>query len=103
MSSEVGTMSARSQAKRLVSGRLDTESSLPLYRQLYDRLRVAILSGNLRPGSKLPSTRGMAQELGLARNTVMTAYGQLLAEGYLEGELGSGTYVCKALPEEAFR
>ena len=92
-------MIALSEAKRLVSRRLDTKSSEPLYRQLYDRLRVAILSGNLRPGSKLPSTRGMAQELGLARNTVMTAYGQLLAEGYLEGELGSGTYVCKALPE----
>ena len=92
-------MTALSEAKRLVSGGLETESSEPLYRQLYDRLRVAILSGNLRPGSKLPSTRGMAQELGLARNTVMTAYGQLLAEGYLEGELGSGTYVCKALPE----
>src|SRR6516164_11131505 len=99
MSSEAGPMAALSEINRLVSGRLDIESSSPLYRQLYDRLRRAILTGNLSPGSKLPSTRGMALELGIARNTVMTAYEQLLAEGYLEGEPGSGTYVSKALPE----
>jgi GntR family transcriptional regulator/MocR family aminotransferase len=99
MSSEAGPMAALSEINRLVSGRLDIESSSPLYRQLYDRLRRAILTGNLSPGSKLPSTRGMAVELGIARNTVMAAYERLLAEGYLEGELGSGTYVSKALPE----
>jgi len=92
-------MAALSEIKRLVSGRLDIESSSPLYRQLYERLRRAILTGNLGPGSKLPSTRGMAIELAIARNTVMAAYEQLLAEGYLEGEPGSGTYVSKALPE----
>ena len=92
-------MTAFSEMKRLVSPRLDSEALAPLYRQLHDRLRRAILSGNLSPGSKLPSTRGMALELGIARNTVMTAYEQLLAEGYLEGEPGSGTYVSKALPE----
>ena len=92
-------MTAFSEVKRLVSPRLDSDAPAPLYRQLYDRLRRAILSGNLGPGSKLPSTREMALELGIARNTVMTAYEQLLTEGYVEGELGSGTYVSKALPE----
>lgn len=92
-------MTAFSEMEFLVSPRLDIEAPAPLYRQLYDRLRRAILSGTLGPGSKLPSTRGMALELGIARNTVMTAYEQLLAEGYLEGEAGSGTYVSKALPE----
>jgi GntR family transcriptional regulator/MocR family aminotransferase len=92
-------MTALSETKRLVWRRLDSESSSPLYRQLYERLRRAILAGNLSPGSKLPSTRGMALELGVARNTVMAAYEQLLAEGYLEGEWGAGTYVSQALPE----
>jgi GntR family transcriptional regulator/MocR family aminotransferase len=49
---------------------------------------------------RLPATRGFAQELGVSRNTVLNAYDQLLAEGYLEGKLGSGTYVPRALPEE---
>ena len=92
-------MATLSETKRLVWQRLDIESALPLYRQIYERLRRAILTGNLSPGSKLPSTRGMAVEIGIARNTVMAAYEQLLAEGYLEGEPGSGTYVSKALPE----
>lgn len=70
-----------------------------MYRQLYDKLRMAILQGRLRAGAKLPSTRGLAQELAIARNTVMGAYEQLLAEGYLEGKTGSGTYVARTLPE----
>ncbi len=70
-----------------------------MYRQLYDKLRRAILDGRLRAGAKLPSTRGLAQELAIARNTVMGAYEQLLAEGYLEGKTGSGTYVARTLPE----
>ena len=63
-------------------------------------LRVAILDGRLQPGAKLPSTRMLAEELAVARNTVMGAYEQLLAEGYLEGETGSGTYVARALPDK---
>ena len=64
---------------------LERASSVPLYRQLYDALRDAILSGRLRPGSRLPSTRALADDLGASRNTVLAAFGQLLAEGYLEG------------------
>lgn len=70
-----------------------------MYRQLYDKLRTAILEGSLRAGAKLPSTRILAQELAIARNTVMGAYEQLLAEGYLEGKTGSGTYVARTLPD----
>lgn len=79
---------------------LDTSSSVSLYRQLYEQLRTAILEGRLRAGAKLPSTRSLAQELAVARNTVMGAYEQLLAEGYLEGETGSGTFVARALPDK---
>ena len=70
-----------------------------MYRQLYDRLQSAILEGRLRAGAKLPSTRILARELAIARNTVMGAYEQLLAEGYLEGKTGSGTYVARTLPD----
>ncbi|HZT59847.1 MAG TPA: PLP-dependent aminotransferase family protein [Pyrinomonadaceae bacterium] len=79
---------------------LDAESRTPLYRQLYDSLRGAILSGQLAPGTRLQSTREMAVELGVSRNTVVNAYEQLLAEGYLDGQVGSGTYVSRALPED---
>ena len=79
--------------------RFDDSSPTPMYRQLYNQLRSAILDGRLEPGARLPSTRSLATELAVARNTVMSAYEQLLAEGYLEGETGSGTYVTHALPD----
>ncbi len=78
---------------------LDHVLSTPLYRQLYERVRGAILMGQLTAGTRLPSTRALARELGVARNTVMLAYGQLLAEGYLEGKVGYGTVVARTLPE----
>lgn len=79
---------------------LNNKSPTPLYRQLYDRLRDAILTGQLVPGTRLQSSREMSQELGVSRNTIVNAFEQLLAEGYLEGQVGSGTYVARALPEE---
>jgi GntR family transcriptional regulator/MocR family aminotransferase len=79
---------------------LREDSREPLHRQLYRELREAVLNGRLPPGSRLPSTRSVAAELGVSRNTVMGAFDQLLAEGYLEGKVGSGTYVADKLPEE---
>jgi GntR family transcriptional regulator/MocR family aminotransferase len=78
---------------------LDHVLSTPLYRQLYERVRGAILMGQLIAGTRLPSTRALARELGVARNTVLLAYGQLLAEGYLESKVGHGTVVARTLPE----
>ncbi|MGK3967158.1 PLP-dependent aminotransferase family protein [Sorangium sp. So ce118] len=78
---------------------LDPASSAPLHRQVYEALRGAIFAGRLRSGSKLPSTRALAAHLSLSRNTVLGAYAQLLAEGYLRGRIGSGTYVADVLPE----
>ena len=80
---------------------LDASAAAPLFRQLYDGLRGAILSGALGSGARLPPSRTMAGELGVSRNTVLNAYEQLLAEGYLEGKVGSGTFVTRTLPEEA--
>lgn len=79
---------------------LERSQKLPLYRQLYQALRDAILSGQLAPSTRLPSTRVLAQELRVSRNTVLNAYDQLIAEGYLESLVGSGTRVTDALPDE---
>jgi GntR family transcriptional regulator/MocR family aminotransferase len=64
----------------------------PLFRQVYHNLRTAILSGGLRSGDRLPSTRDLAEQLGTSRTVVLLAYDQLLAEGFAVGRRGSGTY-----------
>lgn len=79
---------------------LDRSSSTALYRQLYDQLRNAILSGRLAPGTRLPSTRELATELNIARNTVLNTFDQLYAESYLERRVGDGTYVSHQLPDD---
>ncbi|MFI4876679.1 MAG: PLP-dependent aminotransferase family protein [Blastopirellula sp. JB062] len=79
---------------------VDRGDSLSLHRQLESQLREAIQSGRLRPGEKIPSTRDLCRQLQIARNTVAAAYEQLLVEGYLEAEIGSGTRVSQQLPEQ---
>jgi GntR family transcriptional regulator/MocR family aminotransferase len=64
-----------------------------LGRQLYEQLKQAVLSGRLPVGAALPSTRELALRLDVARNTVAGAYEQLIAEGFVEGRRGSGTFV----------
>jgi GntR family transcriptional regulator/MocR family aminotransferase len=73
------------------------------YRWLYDCLRGAILAGRLRPATKLPSTRELALRYGLARGTIVRAFEQLAAEGYLEGSVGAGTFVARSLPDDLLR
>ena len=75
------------------------DNDTPLFRQLYLQLRSAILSRRLRPGTKLPSTRELASQLGVSRSAAVAAYEQLLAEGYTSGRHGSGTYISPDLPE----
>jgi len=93
-------MAKTSMASSFAAVLLDESSSVPLYRQLYDRLREAILIGQLPPGTHLPSTREMATELKVSRHTVFNAFELLQAEGYVEGQIGSGTFVARTLPEE---
>jgi len=76
------------------------EGEGPLYQRLYRSLRSAILEGRLGAGARLPSTRGLSRELGLSRNAVLMAFDQLLAEGYVAGRVGSGTFVARTLPDE---
>ena len=77
--------------------KLDQEGLL--YSQVYRALRRQILSGRMRPGSRLPSTRWLASELGISRNTALLAYEQLVAEGYLTAGSHAGTKVASELPE----
>lgn len=70
-----------------------------LSRQVYEGYRKAIVGGNVRAGQRLPSTRVLALELGISRTPVLSAYAQLLAEGYLESRVGSGTVVSRSLPD----
>jgi GntR family transcriptional regulator/MocR family aminotransferase len=78
---------------------LDAASSEPLHRQLYDEMRKAILTGRLQSGYRLPASRELATVMKLSRNTVLAAYDQLLAEGYIESRAGSGTFVAQMIPD----
>ncbi|MDE1172597.1 MAG: PLP-dependent aminotransferase family protein [Parvibaculaceae bacterium] len=78
---------------------LDASAETPLYKQLYDGLRASILDGRIAPGSQLPSTRALASELQIGRNTIIAAYEQLTAEGYLAPHVGSGTRVADIPPD----
>ncbi len=71
---------------------------MPLYRQIESQLRAAIVDRLLRPGTVLPGIRALARELGVAAVTVITAYDQLTAEGWLEPRPGHGTLVAPDLP-----
>jgi GntR family transcriptional regulator/MocR family aminotransferase len=79
---------------------IDSRSATPLHRQIYDAWRGDILTGRFRRGERVPSTRELAAALKVARATVAQAYEQLLAEGYLHATRGSGTFVCRELPDE---
>lgn len=78
--------------------RLGAQDALPLHRQLYEALRRSMLDGKLGPGERLPSSRDLAQDLDLSRNTVVAAINQLSVEGYLLSRVGSGTYVNDSVP-----
>src|SRR5271165_7273474 len=75
-------------------------SHVPAYQWLYEGIRSEILGGRLCPGTRLPPTRDLARQYGLARGTIVNAFEQLKSEGYVEGSVGSGTYVNKVLPDE---
>ncbi len=81
--------------------RLGSQDALPLHRQLYEALRRALLDGKLGAGERLPSSRDLAQDLRLSRNTVVAAINQLSVEGYLASRVGSGTYVNDHVPRAA--
>lgn len=78
--------------------RLVRDGEIPLTRQIYTILSELILSGELSAGIKLPASRAIASDCGVSRNTIMFAYEQLLAEGYVVSQTGSGTFVSDTVP-----
>lgn len=75
---------------------LDRENGLPVYRQIADALREAILTGRISAGTRLPSTRVFADDLQVSRNTVLQVFEMLKDEGLLDSQTGSGTFVTGA-------
>src|SRR5450432_4194938 len=75
--------------------RLQFDDSLepPIYRQLGVQLRLAILNGTLEPGERLPATRTLADQLGLNRQTISSAYELLEQAGFISGQVGRGSFV----------
>src|SRR5215469_11794430 len=75
--------------------RLEVQNSaeVPLYRQVYDQLRAAILSGKMARGEKLPPTRELAGSIGLNRTTITAAYELLEADGLIKSHVGRGSFV----------
>jgi GntR family transcriptional regulator/MocR family aminotransferase len=78
---------------------LNRRAAVPLHRQIYDQWRDGILTGRFGPGTRVPASRELAALLRVARSTVTAAYEQLIAEGYLQAEHGSGTFVSRELPD----
>src|SRR3954469_24878796 len=74
-----------------------------LYLRLYQRMRALILEGSWPPGMRVPSSRTLAADLGIARNTASLAIDQLIADGWVETRSHSGTYVSASLPQRAGR
>ena len=70
----------------LYDWRLDRDSATPVFRQIYAQVRAAVLARTLGPGTRLPSSRALAAQLGAARASLVAAYEQLLAEGYVFGQ-----------------
>jgi GntR family transcriptional regulator len=73
--------------------RISTGSAVPIYRQLIDQIRLAVVRGRLEPGDQLPSVRGLAVRLVINPNTVARAYGELARDGVIEAQPGRGYFV----------
>ncbi|RPD41453.1 PLP-dependent aminotransferase family protein [Chitinophaga barathri] len=78
---------------------LNRASKIPAYKQVYGLLRTAILDHRLQPGQRLPSSRLLAESMGVSRNIILLAYEQLSLEGFIAGATGNGSFVSGTLPD----
>src|SRR5262249_51776519 len=81
--------------------RIDSHCRLSLHDQIGEQIKNLIIEGKLRAGCQIPSSRQLAEHLGVSRNTVLFAYNQLTSEGYIDTKKGSHTYVSEAHPQSA--
>src|SRR5579864_5769553 len=79
---------------------IDRDAPTALHRQIYEKYRTAIIEGKLAPSQRIPSSRSLASELGVSRFPVLNAYDQLLAEGYIESQVGVGMIVSSSIPDQ---
>jgi GntR family transcriptional regulator / MocR family aminotransferase len=96
-------MVKRAARVRVPPVELRAASPVPLHRQLADQVRAMIACGVVGAGDRLPATRALGLALGVSRNTVLTAYAELLADGLLAARTGDGSYVVSGLVRRAFR
>src|SRR5262245_48002637 len=78
---------------------LDSQTTVPMFVQIARAIAEDVRRGRLRSGDVLPGTRALAQTLGVHRNTVIAAFGELTAEGWITSERGRGTFISKTLPD----
>jgi len=78
--------------------RIDSKSGVPYYRQIVELIKFGVARGELAPGDRLPTVRQLAVDLSVNPNTVIRAYRQLEAEGVIETQQGSGTFVGRERP-----
>lgn len=93
------TRRGKSLGTQMIPLQIEGSAGATLQAQIYDQIRRAIFSGSLLPGMALPSSRELARELKLSRNTVVLAYEKLAEEGYLAMRCGAGTFIASPLPE----
>ena len=78
---------------------LDYANGVPLYRQIIQQIELAVLSGRLKPGSRLPTIRSLAIELRINPNTIAKAYNELEIRGLVNTQVGSGTFISDKKPD----
>jgi GntR family transcriptional regulator / MocR family aminotransferase len=78
---------------------LDPQATVPIFVQIARAIAGDVRRGRLRAGDVLPGTRALARTLAVHRNTVIAAYGELTAEGWISSERGRGTFIATTLPE----
>lgn len=91
-------MAKRPPTLKMPAIKLGPKSAVTLHRRLHLALRELILSGQFRKGERLPSSRSLAETLGVSRNTVLNAYNKLADENYVLATVGSGTSVAICIP-----
>ena len=82
---------------------ITVDSGTPLYQQIYEQIRAAVLTGRVKLNQRIPASRQLAKSLSVSRTTVIQSYDQLISEGYLETKPGAGTFVCAQVPDELLR